>query len=111
MTTPVQIEDGKMYSGAVGYNDVMVRTTRGEFKVRENRAPGSPDWPMSTAERNEKFLDCAGRVLGSTGAKRVLDLAIKLAALGNVGELARALVPAQGTARAARSETAGAMAK
>src|SRR5262245_45246246 len=101
-----RIDDAKMYSGAVGYNDVLVRTSRGEFKVRENRAPGSPDWPMSAAERNEKFLDCAGRVLGSAGAKRVLDMLITTASLANLAELTRALVPAQGPAHAPRGEVA-----
>jgi 2-methylcitrate dehydratase PrpD len=94
-----RIDDPKMYSGAVGYNDIMVRTSRGELKVRENRAPGSPDWPMTAAERNEKFLDCAGRVLGSAGARRVLDLAIGMGDLSNVAELARATVPTQVPAR------------
>lgn len=107
-----RVEDSKMYSGAVGYNDVAVRTTRGEFKLRENRAPGSPDWPVTPAERDEKFLDCAGRVLGGVGARRALDLAIGTAALGNVAELTRALVPAQQPAsRAAQDAPSGAMAK
>src|SRR6202008_3731034 len=71
-----RINDGKMYSGATGYNEITVRTTRGEFKEREDRAPGSPAWPVSAAERDEKFLDCAGRVLGGAGGRRVLDLAL-----------------------------------
>src|SRR5262245_12899132 len=90
-----RIEDTKMYSGAVGYNDVTVRMTQGEYKRRENRAPGSPDWPMTESERNEKFLDCASRVLGEVGARRALDLAIGFRSLGNVADLARAMVPAQ----------------
>lgn len=94
-----RIDDPKMYSGAVGYNDIMVRTTRGAFRVRENRAPGSPDWPMTAAERNEKFLDCAGRVLGSAGARRLLDMAIGMEDLSNVSELARATVPTQAPVR------------
>ena len=106
-----RIDDGKMYSGAIGYNDVLVRTTRGEFKAREDRAPGSAAWPVSAAERDEKFLDCAGRVLGSAGSRRVLDMAIAMASLGNVTEFSRAMVPAQERARAARSEPAEAMAK
>ena len=100
-----RIDDPQMYSGAVGYNDIMVRTSRGEFRVRENRAPGSPDWPMTAAERNEKFLDCAGRVLGSAGARRVLDMTIGMGALSNVGELARATVPAQAPARTSEHAT------
>ncbi len=106
-----RIDDGKMYTGAVGFNDVLVRTGRGEFKARENRAPGSPDWPMSAAERNDKFLDCAGRVLGSAGARRVLDLLVATASLPGIAELTRAMVPAQDAPRPSRKEPAGAMAK
>jgi 2-methylcitrate dehydratase PrpD len=106
-----RIEDNKMYSGATGYNDVTLRTAQGEFKHRENRAPGSPDWPMDEAERDEKFLDCAGRVLGGVGARRVLDLAIAARSLGNVADLARATVPAQQPARAQRSSAGAVTAK
>src|SRR5688572_20568718 len=106
-----RIEDGKMYSGAIGYNDVLVRTTRGEFKAHEDRAPGSAAWPVSAAERDEKFLDCAGRVLGSAGARRVLDLAIGAVSLGNIAELVSAMVPAQEPVRAKRGEPAGVTAK
>jgi 2-methylcitrate dehydratase PrpD len=102
-----RIEDSKMYSGAVGYNDVTVRTTQGEYKRRENRAPGSPDWPMAESERNEKFLDCAGRVLGEVGARRTLDLAIGVRSLGNVADLARAMVPAQERAVAQHAAPTG----
>ncbi len=105
-----RIEDGRMYSGAVGYNDVLVRTTRGEFKAREDRAPGSPAWPVNAAERDEKFLDCAGRVLGGIGARRLLDLAIGAVSLGNIAEIARAMVPAQEPARTRRSEPSGVLA-
>ncbi len=93
-----RIEDGKMYSGATGYNDVTVRTAQGEYTRRENRAPGSPDWPMTGLERDGKFLDCAGRVLGGVGARRVLDLAIGARSLANVADLARAVAPAQESA-------------
>jgi 2-methylcitrate dehydratase PrpD len=106
-----RIEDSKMYSGAVGYNDLLIRTTRGEFKAREERAPGSPQWPMSAAERDEKFLDCSGRVLGSAGAKRALDLAINTQAIHNVADLVRTLLPVQETAGVPRSEQSSAMAK
>ncbi|MCC7079512.1 MAG: MmgE/PrpD family protein [Burkholderiales bacterium] len=101
-----RIQDSKMYSGSVGYNDVMVRTGRGEQRVREDRAPGSRAWPMSAAERDEKFLDCAGRVLGDVGARRVLDLAIGIRGLDDVGKLARAMVPAESAARVDRGASA-----
>ena len=106
-----RIEGDKMYSGAVGYNDLSVRTTQGEYKRRESRAPGSPEWPMTPAERDEKFLDCAGRVLGGIGARRVLDLAIGARSLGNVAELARAMVPAQERAEPLHGKPVHAFAK
>ena len=105
-----RIEDSKMYSGAVGYNDVTVRTSRGEYKRREDRAPGSPDWPMTAAERDGKFLDCAGRVLGGIGARRVLDLAIRARSLGNAADLAHAMVPAE-RSEARHGAPAGVLAK
>jgi 2-methylcitrate dehydratase PrpD len=104
-----RIPDTKMYTGAVGFNDVMIRTARGEFKAREDRAPGSPQWPVSADERDEKFLDCSGRVLGGVGAKRALELAINTQTLANVAELVRTLVPAQEAAGAQRAPQAGAL--
>ena len=105
-----RVQDPKMYSGAVGYNDVMVRTTKGEYRVRENRAPGSPDWPVTPAERDAKCVDCAGRVLGDVGARRALELAVNAKRLGNVAELARALVPAE-TAPARKRDAGAVLAK
>ena len=67
--------------------------------MREDRAPGSPAWPVSAAERDEKFLDCAGRVLGDVGARRVLELAVGIRGVDNVAKLARAMVPAESAAR------------
>jgi hypothetical protein len=66
---------------------------------------------MTESERDEKFLDCAGRVLGAVGARRVLDLAIGARSLGNVAELARAMVPAQERAGTQRSAPSGVLAK
>lgn len=106
-----RIEDSKMYSGAIGYNDVTVRTARDEFKRREQRAPGSPDWPMTEAERDEKFLDCAGRVLGGAGARRVLDLAIGAQSLGSIVDLTRAMIPAQEASRGESTSASTVMAK
>jgi 2-methylcitrate dehydratase PrpD len=105
-----RIDDGKMYSGAVGYNDVLVRTSKGEHKMREDRAPGSSAWPLSASERDEKFLDCAGRVLGDVGARRVLGLAVGMRNVKNVAELARAMVPAQASGQKAK-ETGAVLAK
>ena len=51
------------YSGVVGYTDVMIATRRGRFNLKVEHAPGSPEWPMTETDRDEKFLDCAGRVV------------------------------------------------
>lgn len=85
--------DGKNYSGITGYNDVEIETTRGVFKRREERVPGSPAWPMTPADRALKFTDCAGLVLGSAGAKKLLELGERCGELKSVSELARATVP------------------
>jgi len=89
------IPDSKTYSGITGYNDIEIVTTRGTFRLHIDRVPGSPAWPMTPADRAEKFLDCAGRVLGTAGAKQLLDVAEHCAQLVNIAELVRATVPAE----------------
>ncbi|MGH8699907.1 MAG: MmgE/PrpD family protein [Burkholderiales bacterium] len=88
------IADEKLYSGISGYNDLAVRTPRGNFEARIDRVPGSPAWPMTEADRVAKFRDCAARVLGAAGAERLLDLCRRSRELPDIGELARATVPA-----------------
>lgn len=89
------------FSGTIGYNDLTVKTTRGEFKTHIDRLPGSPAWPISAVDRNEKFLDCAGRLLGEQGARALLDLALNCQSLEDVSTLARATVKS-GTQSAAK---------
>ena len=96
----LRIPDDKIYSGTTGYNDIRVQTSRGAFTRHIDKTPGSPAWPMSPAERDEKFLDCAGRVLGDKSARALLDLAHGCDSLADVGALARASVPASGAAGA-----------
>jgi 2-methylcitrate dehydratase PrpD len=83
------------FSGAVGYNDLTVKTTRGEFKMHIDRTPGSPAWPMTVSDRDEKFLDCAGRALGEKGAHALLDLLLNCRSLADVRMLAEATVPTE----------------
>ena len=90
-----RIPDSKIYSGITGYNDIEIVTTRGAFKLHVDRVPGSPQWPMTPADREEKFLDCAGRVLGSAGAKKLFDVAERCGQLANIAELTRATVPVE----------------
>lgn len=67
-----RIEAEGTFSGAVGYADVSVETTRGNFQLRVDKTPGSPEWPMTPADLAEKFLDCAARTLGAQAAARLL---------------------------------------
>ena len=90
-----------IFSGTTGYNDLAVKTTRGEFKQHIDKTPGSPAWPITAADRDEKFLDCAGRVLGDRGAQTLLVLANGCQQLADISELARATVPAGAAVRAA----------
>jgi len=104
-TKRYRIEDKGTFSGVVGYNDVAIETTRGRFALRVDKVPGSPAAPMTPQDRVEKFMDCAGRVLGGPGAQRLLDLLQRMGDLPDARELLRATVPA-GTRGAQR--TAGA---
>ncbi|MBI3042126.1 MAG: MmgE/PrpD family protein [Betaproteobacteria bacterium] len=88
------IADDKLYSGISGHNDLAVRTPRGNFEARIDRVPGSPAWPLTERDRAAKFMDCATRVLGEAGAKRLLALAQRCRALADIRELTRATVPA-----------------
>ncbi len=90
-----RIPDSKIYTGVTGYSDIEIVTTRGAFKLRIDRVPGSRQWPMTPADCMEKFLDCAGRVLGSAGANKLFDTAEHCGQLARVAELTRATVPAQ----------------
>ncbi len=68
-----RIEDDKVYSGTVGYTDVEIVTQRGRFSSRIDKGPGSLAWPMSETEHDDKFLGCAGSVLDSVRAMKLLE--------------------------------------
>ena len=101
-----RIPDAKMYSGITGYNDIEIVTPRGVFKLHIDRVPGSPAWPMTANDRAEKFLDCAGRVLGSAGAKTLFDIAERCAQLTHIAELMRAAIPTESHKSASPKVTA-----
>lgn len=88
------IPSEKIYSGTTGYSEIEMHTTRGTFKLHIDRVPGSPEWPMTTDDRAEKFLDCAGRVLGTADAKKLFDIVERCGQLKSITELTRATVPA-----------------
>ena len=103
-----RIEDSKIYSGLIGYTDVAIATRRGRFTVRVEHTPGSPAWPMSEAERAEKFMDSAGRVLGERGAQQLHDLLSQCRTLPDISSLVKATAPqAASAARSTHREVAG----
>lgn len=104
-----RIEASGTYSGILGYTDVAITTPRGRFETRVEHTPGSSAWPMTGADRAEKFMDCAGRVLGTRGAERLLDLLGRCETLPDVGVLAKATTPQAGIAPAAIRGSAGAL--
>ena len=96
-----RIEDDKVYSGisATGHTELAVVTPRGRFELRVDRVPGSPAWPLTDADRREKFLDCSARVLGTPSAERLCDLCGRCGELSDISELVKATIPAAGTTR------------
>ena len=89
------------FSGIFGYTDVVIVTKQGRFETRVEHTPGSPAWPMSDDDRVEKFLDSAGRVLGTVGAQRLLGLLDNCASLADISELVKATVPAPSAGKVA----------
>jgi 2-methylcitrate dehydratase PrpD len=88
-----RVDDEKLYSSKFGYTDVAIRTKRGQFTVRAERVSGSPEWPMTSAERAEKFTDCASRVLGNHGAGDLHDKLSQLGSASNIAAAVEATVP------------------
>jgi 2-methylcitrate dehydratase PrpD len=88
-----RVPDSKIYSGTLGYTDVEIVTPRGKFARRIDRAPGSAAWPMTANDHEEKFVDCASRVLGRDAAQALYRLACRVDELPDVRKLVRATVP------------------
>lgn len=81
-----------VFNGLTGYNDIEVETASGRHSLHITRTPGSPDWPVSGAALEEKFLSCAGVVLPAASARRVLDMASRVTSLQDVSALSALLV-------------------
>lgn len=86
-----RIEDSKVY-GLDAYTDIEIATLRGRYPMRVERTPGSPAWPMTDTDRSEKFMDCAGRVLGTRNAGELLELAQRCETLPDIRRLVKASV-------------------
>jgi 2-methylcitrate dehydratase PrpD len=65
------VDAAEVVSGAPIFVQIAIHTARGTFTTRVDKAPGSSDAPMDAADRLEKFMDCAQRVLS---AERAADL-------------------------------------
>jgi len=93
-----RVADDKVYSGTVGYTDIEISTRRGTNYLRVDKGPGSPAWPMSIADHEEKFLDCASRALSTAQARGLLDIARNCEKLADIRTLTLAMNPAQASA-------------
>jgi 2-methylcitrate dehydratase PrpD len=88
-----KIPDTKIYSGISGYTDLTVKTTRGIFQLRIEDVPGSIQWPLSAVDKENKFIDCAQRILGEDQANTVFQVISKLQHVTDIGQLMQAIVP------------------
>ncbi|HET9016832.1 MAG TPA: hypothetical protein VFN57_14625, partial [Thermomicrobiaceae bacterium] len=78
----------------MGQARLEVRLADGSVRHAEVAAPrGSAVCPLSDAELEAKFLDCAALALGADGARRALDLVRDLERLNDVRALTAALTP------------------
>ncbi|MBC7780853.1 MAG: MmgE/PrpD family protein [Proteobacteria bacterium] len=80
------IADSRVY-GLDAHTELVVETAQGKVSMTVERTPGSPAWPLTQADRDEKFLDCAGRVLSATNAAELLAYATRFDAIENIGHL------------------------
>lgn len=83
------IDDGKLH-GLDSTTDVEIDTTRGSFKLHVEHTPGSLHWPMTDADRRDKFTGCAEPVLGKAGSEALYGLIQRSAGLADIGEVSRA---------------------
>lgn len=88
-----RVPDSKVYSGTVGYTDVTVETSRGEFCVRVDKGPGSRAWPIAPPDHQEKFLSCVRTVLAPEAAERLLGHVMEFDRAAGVKELLEAATP------------------
>ncbi|WP_108645615.1 MmgE/PrpD family protein [Polynucleobacter rarus] len=87
------IEDEKIYSGISGYTDLTVSTSRGEFKTRIDKVPGSPAWPLSEKDKKIKFIDCAKRAIGPEQSEELYQEASHLMQSLDLRKLIDLLIP------------------
>ena len=79
------------FSGVVGQTDVWIETGRGTLHAHVPHTPGSPQAPMTSADRTEKFLDGAGRCLPGRDAEALLAALRDIRACADVRKVTRRL--------------------
>jgi 2-methylcitrate dehydratase PrpD len=87
-----RVPDSKVYSGTVGYTDITIETTRGDFSCRVDRGPGSRSWPIAERDHQDKFLSCSQVVMSASQAERLLRKVTAFETLPNVSSLTEATV-------------------
>jgi len=85
--TRFDLPHAQVFNGLTGYNDIVVDTVRGRFEYHIDRTPGSPQWPLTDAEQNQKFMACATGVVGIEKAKALFAQAKGLLQCPDMGTL------------------------
>jgi len=81
------IPDEKSYNGLSGYNVIRIATRGGTIEEKITGTPGAPYEAMTDADRQEKFVSCALRVMAKDKAEALYARAAGLASLRDVREL------------------------
>jgi 2-methylcitrate dehydratase PrpD len=90
----VSVVEDKAVSALEGY--VSVLTRKGEtFASHIHRLHGSPDWPMSDAELEAKFVDQAERGTPGVDSRRLMDAIWSMDRLDDIARIMLLTVPAK----------------
>ena len=89
-TRRYRVDDPNFYTSKTGYTDIAITTTRGHFPMRVTEVSGSPQWPMTEEERQEKFMGCASLALGEQASATLLHELQRFATLPSLTTLVTA---------------------
>jgi 2-methylcitrate dehydratase PrpD len=89
-TRRYRVDDPNFYTSKTGYTDIAITTTRSHFPMRVTEVSGSPQWPMTEEERQEKFMGCASLALGEQASATLLHELQRFATLPSLTTLVTA---------------------
>ena len=81
------VEDSNIYNANVGYTELAISTQSENYKVRVERTPGSPQWPVTNEDLKDKFHLCCDEVAGRAHAAEILSAADQCRDLTSIRKL------------------------